>query len=215
MLPMLRKSTASCLALLFAGCQAGSGQRPAAVERTDSPREASAFYLQKRLPPGTTEFPVEALLAAQTRLQEMAHVSSLTGQRLAPGALPHARANSAGWTSLGPGNIGGRTRALVIDPGNPAVIYSGGVGGGVWKTTDGGAHWAPLADTMANLALASLAMDPANPLVLYAGTSEGMGNLDAIRGAGVFKTSDGGAHWTRLAWSVSPAAQARSPPAQS
>lgn len=49
------------------------------------------------------------------------------------------------------------------------------------------------------LALAALAMDPANPLLLYAGTGEGLGNLDVIHGAGVFKTSDGGVNWTRLA----------------
>ena len=196
------RTTIAAGIVLLAGCRDGADQRQSA-ERTDSPREASAFYLQKRLPPGTSEFPVEALLAARARLQEMAQVSGLTGQRFAPGVPPDARSISTSWTSLGPGNIGGRTRALVIDPGNPAVIYSGGVGGGVWKTSDGGAHWAPLADTMANLALASLAMDPANSQVLYAGTGEGMGNLDAIRGAGVFKTSDGGASWSRLAATTS------------
>lgn len=195
--------SACILALLLAGCRPESGQDHATVDHTDSPREASAFYLQKRLPPGIGEFPVESLLSAQAKLQQMPHVSSMTGRRFAAGIAPDAQAINASWTSLGPGNIGGRTRALVIDPGNPAVIYSGGVGGGVWKTTDGGAHWLPLADNMTNLALASLAMDPANSQVLYAGTGEGMGNLDAIRGAGVFKTSDGGANWTRLAATTS------------
>jgi photosystem II stability/assembly factor-like uncharacterized protein len=68
------------------------------------------------------------------------------------------------------------------------MMYAAGVGGGVWKTTDGGSSWNPLDDLMANIAVASLAMDPSNSSVLYAGTGEGFFNIDAIRGAGIFKT---------------------------
>jgi hypothetical protein len=60
-----------------------------------------------------------------------------------------------------------------------------------------------MADLMANLAVNSLAMDPKNPNVIYAGTGEGYfnidGGIDSRRGAGIFKTTDGGATWTRLA----------------
>ncbi|MGI9045724.1 MAG: WD40/YVTN/BNR-like repeat-containing protein [Burkholderiales bacterium] len=54
-----------------------------------------------------------------------------------------------------------------------------------------GAHWEPVDDLMANLAVACLTMDPKNPAVMYAGTGEGFSNVDAIRGAGVFRTLDG------------------------
>ena len=37
----------------------------------------------------------------------------------------------AGWTAIGPGNIGGRTRSMVIDPNNTSRLYAGGVAGGV------------------------------------------------------------------------------------
>lgn len=47
------------------------------------------------------------------------------------------------WTELGPNNVGGRTRALLIHPTNPSVMYAAGVSGGVWKTTNGGALWTP------------------------------------------------------------------------
>jgi hypothetical protein len=106
---------------------------------------------------------------------------------------------SGGWTWLGPGNIGGRVRSILVHPTATNVLWCGGVDGGVWKTTNSGAGWFPLNDFMANLAIASMVMDPANPNVLYAGTGEPMYNGDSIRGAGIFKTTDGGTTWARLA----------------
>ncbi|MBI1736724.1 MAG: hypothetical protein HYR51_16280, partial [Candidatus Rokubacteria bacterium] len=103
------------------------------------------------------------------------------------------------WTPLGPGNVGGRTRSLLIHPTSPSIMYAGAVAGGVWKTTNGGASWAPLSDLAANLAVSSLAMDPRNPSVLYAGTGEGFFNGDFVRGDGIFKTTNAGATWTQLA----------------
>ena len=57
------------------------------------------------------------------------------------------------WQSIGPGNVGGRTRALLIDPVNPDVMYAAAVAGGIWKTTNGGNSWAPLNDFLANIAV--------------------------------------------------------------
>ncbi|NWF49877.1 MAG: T9SS type A sorting domain-containing protein [Ignavibacteriaceae bacterium] len=102
------------------------------------------------------------------------------------------------WTQLGPANIGGRIRSIAIHPSNPNIVYVGGVAGGVWKTTDGGSNWSALTDFMENLAVCALVMDPANPNILYAGTGEGFFNLDAIQGAGIFKTTDAGTTWSRL-----------------
>jgi photosystem II stability/assembly factor-like uncharacterized protein len=56
---------------------------------------------------------------------------------------------------------------------------------------------------MANLAIACLVMDPTNPNVIYAGTGEGFQNGDAVRGAGIFKTSDGGTNWAQLSSTTS------------
>jgi photosystem II stability/assembly factor-like uncharacterized protein len=106
--------------------------------------------------------------------------------------------DSASWTWLGPGNVGGRIRAIVINPTNTSTIWVGGVAGGVWKSFNGGASWSPLNDFMANLAVASLVLDPTNPNVIYAGTGEGFSNADSIRGAGIFKSLDGGTSWLQL-----------------
>jgi photosystem II stability/assembly factor-like uncharacterized protein len=116
-----------------------------------------------------------------------------------PGGL-----STSAWKWLGPGNIGGRTRSIVIHPTNPNIMWLGAVAGGVWKTINGGTSWAPLADFMTNLNVSCLVMDPTNPNVLYAGTGEGYYQGDALRGNGIFKTINGGATWTQLAATTGP-----------
>ena len=93
------------------------------------------------------------------------------------------------WTWLGPGNIGGRVRAIVIHPTTTTTMWAGSVSGGIWKTTNGGVSWQSLDDFMANMAVSTLVMDPSDPNTLYAGTGEGFYNADGLRGAGVFKTT--------------------------
>src|SRR6266851_1278132 len=73
----------------------------------------------------------------------------------------------------------------------------GGLVGGIWRTDDAGQSWAPVDDMMANLAITSLADDPTDPNIIYAGTGEGFGNVDATRGGGIFRTTDG-TSWTQL-----------------
>lgn len=104
-----------------------------------------------------------------------------------------------GWVEKGPNNIGGRTRSLVINPANTSEMWAGSVGGGVWRSTNSGTSWAPVNDRMSNLAVCSLALVPGTPVTLYAGTGEGIYNGDAIAGNGIYKSTDGGATFTRLA----------------
>src|SRR4029079_17764724 len=63
----------------------------------------------------------------------------------------------------------------------------------------GGASWAPLTDLMANIAIGTLAFQPGNANTIYAGTGEGYFNGDAIRGAGIFRSTDAGLTWSQLA----------------
>jgi PKD repeat protein len=115
----------------------------------------------------------------------------------------YAGIQNTNWTWLGPGNIGGRIRSIVIHPTQTNVMWCGGVDGGVWKTTNGGTSWFPLNDFMGNLAVACLIMDPTDTNVLYAGTGEGTYNADAIRGAGIFKSYNGGSNWFQLSGTAS------------
>jgi hypothetical protein len=115
-----------------------------------------------------------------------------------------AGVDPAGWTWLGPGNIGGRLRSCVIDPVNTDTMWVGSIAGGIWKTTDGGARWSQEDDFMTNLAVSCMVMDPTDPDTIYAGTGEGFGNSDALRGAGIFKTTDGGVTWNQLPSTTGP-----------
>jgi|CXWL01.1.fsa_nt_gi hypothetical protein len=163
----------------------------------DQPDEAQRFYLQKRLPAGETALSPARYLPAKAQMSKMPRYSSKLGRLLGQNEL--ATPIVGAWENLGPGNIGGRTRRLVIHPTTPTTMYAGAVDGGVWKSTDGGATWAPLDDMMANLAVVSLVMDPADSDTLYAGTGEGFFNADGVRGAGIFKTIDAGATWSQIA----------------
>ncbi len=105
----------------------------------------------------------------------------------------------ADWSWLGPGNIGGRIRSIVIDPVNANNIWVGSVGGGIWRSVNGGTSWQAVNDFMANLAVSAMAINPANPTIMYAGTGEGFGNVDSLGGGGVFQSTDSGTTWNLLA----------------
>ena len=125
--------------------------------------------------------PLEAYRKARKQTLAMRRYSTRQGEfvpyvkgrssvgRTGSGASRAARS----WEWLGPSNIGGRTRTLVIHPQKPRIMYAGGVSGGVWKTTTSGRKWRTVGDEMANLAVNAMAMDPSNPRVLYVGTGEG------------------------------------------
>lgn len=109
----------------------------------------------------------------------------------------------ANWTERGPSNVGGRTRAIMFDPndGTQKKVWAGGVGGGLWYTNDitvASPVWVSVDDFWANLAVSCIAYDPSNTQVFYVGTGEGWYNVDAIQGAGIWKTTDGGATWAQL-----------------
>ncbi|HKV12642.1 MAG TPA: hypothetical protein VJ725_31140 [Thermoanaerobaculia bacterium] len=159
--------------------------------------EAAERFLDERVPPGKKEIPAGLYDAARERMRGMLRYSTVTGELVS--YEPDAREKAGlAWSELGPGNIGGRTRALVIDPKDPRIFYAAGASGGVWKSTDAGANWRWVADDFANLTVVSLAMDPADSRVLYAGTGEGI-LTNVARGMGIYRTADGGETWQHLA----------------
>ncbi len=172
-----------------------------ALRPYDKPYEAAEFYHLKRVPVGQNELPVERYFTAIEQLKGLPQYSTAQETFLpsqsAMGETAAESLTSGTWAQLGPGNIGGRTRALLVHPTNLNVMYAAGVTGGIWKSSNGGASWTPLNDMLPNLAVVAMAMDPKNPEIIYAGTGEIVGS-PFTRGAGIFKTTDGGASWTHL-----------------
>lgn len=114
-----------------------------------------------------------------------------------------ANNSNLNWTSRGPLQVGGRTRALMFDPndGTAKKVWAGGVDGGIWfnnDITDENSSWQQANVSMANFSISAMAYDPLNTQTFYVGTGEGWGNVDAVRGIGVWKTTDGGTTWTNL-----------------
>jgi photosystem II stability/assembly factor-like uncharacterized protein len=97
---------------------------------------------------------------------------------------------------------------LVMDPKDPQVLYAamwqayrtpwklddGGPGSGLYKSTDGGAHWSEISNNagfpQGTLGRIGVSVAASNPQVVY--------SIVQAKEGGVFRSDDGGAHWTRV-----------------
>jgi hypothetical protein len=106
--------------------------------------------------------------------------------------------------------VSGSVHCLLVDPANPATVYAGGAGGGVFKA-DGSTgigvdsasvlagtrvHWVATSDGMPSLSVSAMAMDPSNRLHIVVGTGS-VSNFGAhgVQGL-IYVTTDGGLTWT-------------------
>ncbi len=123
------------------------------------------------------------------------------GGFLAAGALAAAQ-TPAGLAQLhfrfiGPN--GNRDIAVVGVPGNPLVDYFGAASGGIWKTTDGGAHFLQIFDSTDVSSVSALAVAPSEPNVIWAGTGEAYIIRESTSlGDGVYKSTNGGQTWQHM-----------------
>lgn len=106
------------------------------------------------------------------------------------------------WTSIGPAVVAntatktagqGRVNAIALDPNDPNTIYVGAPAGGIWKSTNNGIDWMPLADNLPQIGVSGIAIDPNNSNVIYISTGDDdAGDSYSI---GVLKSLDGGTTW--------------------
>src|SRR5215467_14945509 len=101
------------------------------------------------------------------------------------------------WRMIGPFR-GGRSIAVSGIAGDPNTYYFGGVGGGVWKTTNGGITWNPIFDSQPISSIGALAVAPSNPNTIYVGTGEADFRSNLTYGNGVYKSTDAGKSWTNV-----------------
>ncbi len=157
------------------------------------------LQVQKPLPPvpGTEDNPYAA---AQFRYDMIRGRDSVIDVSARRNAIDYVKKNFAeektvSWTALGPGNIGGRIRSIIVRPSNSDHILIGSVSGGIWKSTDGGATWTAKNDDGDPLAIGCMVNDGDT---VYAGTGEAWGNVDAVYGGGIWKSTDFGETWSLL-----------------
>ena len=176
----------------------GAGGEGAAIRNRES-----WFYGQRAYPKAFT--PPHAL---QHELAQARAVRTASASEAGAADTPLT------WTGIGPRPIGsstnsetfyngqfpitGRVTAIATHPTDHRTAYAGGAYGGVWKTTDDGANWSPVSDGLPSLAVGALAIDPADANTLYLGTGEGSSSADSYYGAGLFKSTDAAAHWTKI-----------------
>ena len=122
----------------------------------------------------------------------------------APAPAPAQSAGPAGalasvlhWRAIGPFR-GGRTVAATGVPGRPHEFYIAAVNGGIFKTSDAGRTWVPVFDDQPTASIGALAVAPSAPDTIYAGSGESRQRPDLSVGDGIYKSGDGGAHWTHL-----------------
>ncbi len=109
------------------------------------------------------------------------------------------------WEELGPDDVGGRTRTIIIDKDDNTIMYAGAVSGGIWKSTTSGTSWKNVDDDIANINVSSGTQAANGDIYFGTGESGFVPNGAATKngspsfgGGGVFKSTDG-ITFTRLA----------------
>lgn len=138
----------------------------------------------------------------------VAGCSGDSGQSVPAQSIPAK--NSGVWTQIGPaplqidvqhvyqgaGPNSGQVVDIAIDPRNTSddVIFIA-TNGGIWKSTDGGATWAPKTDLLDSLSMGAVTLDAANKSIVYAGTGNDFSN-GFVEGIGVYVSTDDGETWS-------------------
>jgi photosystem II stability/assembly factor-like uncharacterized protein len=163
------------------GTTPGAAAAPVALAEPDGAEDW--MYLQRANADGSiSDAAVNEAIAESTAAGKASHGSPATDQV---------------WTELGPSNIGGRIRDIAADPTTKDAAYIATGSGGLWKTGDGGATFAPAWDSQLPQSMGAVAVDSQG--VVWAGTGEvDHGGGSAYYGNGIYKSTDHGTTWTNM-----------------
>ena len=169
------------------------------------PKEYNIRDLKNTIDPVTGENKFQSLVKLNNEIKSGKYAPkqniSLLGNIISNSNQRINSINNTQWFERGPYSVGGRTRAILFDP-NDATgkrVFAGGVSGGLWVNNDitnASSEWSPINDFWANLSVVCIAADPNNPQIMYVGTGESS-TQDNV-GAGIWKTTNGGATWTQI-----------------
>src|ERR671936_1455494 len=130
---------------------------------------------------------------------------SVVAQTPTDSSLDKAIVDAMRWRSIGPLR-GGRSIAVSGVNGRPKEGYFGAVGGGLWKTIDGGLSWTPVTDgQITTSSVGAVAVSESNPDIVFIGTGESCIRGNIMPGDGVYKSTDSGKTWTHVGFAASDA----------
>jgi len=165
----------------------------------DDPAERAEWEVLRLRDPATGRIP------DGIRRRELAYAAGLPSRESRAAYYRSAGIASYSWTSRGPYNVGGRTRALALDVTGEDTILAGGISGGMWRSTNGGASWTKSTSPEQLQSASCVVQDvrPGNTNIWYYGTGELIGNSAGTYGAGylgdgIFKSTDNGRSWQPL-----------------
>ena len=99
---------------------------------------------------------------------------------------------------IGPAIMSGRISDIENHPTNNKILYIGTAGGGVWKSSDGGASFSSIFDKHIQ-SIGCVALDPNNPdNVIWVGSGEPWTRNSVSVGDGIYKSVDGGVNFTNM-----------------
>jgi photosystem II stability/assembly factor-like uncharacterized protein len=101
------------------------------------------------------------------------------------------------YREIGPAISGGRSTAVAGTNRDPRLYYAGAAGGGVFKTTDGGASWRAVFDREPVAPVGAIAIAPQDDRDVWVGTGETNPRNDVEAGNGIYHTTDGARSWRR------------------
>jgi photosystem II stability/assembly factor-like uncharacterized protein len=144
-----------------------------------------------------------ALLPAAGMMVAALWLGSVARPRAQQAATPADPLSLLSWRSIGP-DRGGRSIAVSGVKGRPKEAYFGAVGGGLWKTIDGGESWTPVTDgQIGSSSVGAVAVSETNPAIVYIGTGESCIRGNILPGDGVYKSIDAGKSWSHVGFSES------------
>ncbi len=166
----------------------GQGDVVGQPDYDDPARRFEEFTKQRAFP--FEKIPDGARVRAFKQMEEM-----LSSKNQAQWTL----AQQPEWKAIGPFDIGGRMKSIVVHPTKKGLVFAAGAAGGIWRSTNNGDWWEPIFDFENGIAFGSIAIDPNNPDVIYAGTGESvLGGGTIYLGNGIYKSTDEGNTWKLL-----------------